>query len=41
MLVLRELIIVYDGRLSLSHSLKTAEIQIILLTNFFAIFDLY
>ena len=41
MLVLKELIAVYDRRLSLSLSLKTAEIQIILQTVFFAIFDLY
>ena len=41
MLVLRELITVYDRRLILSLSLKIAEIQIILHTIFFAIFDLY
>jgi hypothetical protein len=41
MLVLRELITVYDVRLNLPFSLKTTEIQIILHTIFFAIFDFY
>jgi hypothetical protein len=41
MLNLKELITVYDRRLSPSLSLKSAEIQIILHATFFAIFDLY
>jgi hypothetical protein len=41
MLVLRQLITVYDARLNLPFSIKTTEIQIILHTTYFAIFDFY